>query len=370
MNTTLSNIEKMVLGFSALFVVAFMSFFFMFQGKNTKMTSSDSQNINYEMAKAKSAESLYSLEGRDIDRENQELEAEAAQVKKGLVKNKTQAAAKKADAAKTTAAKSKTAPAAAAKKTETPSKTAQNKIHDTESHKTESIVTDTLSNTPYSAGAQVASPEQTDVTADPVAKKNFKSIAEWTKEIFASSDRQVILKFVAAYRSKEVSDSDFYSLVNQLLTSQDESKKGFGLYALRAAPSYSSYATLVKSQSSMNTTYQAYIQETLLSYHQSGSLNYLRQALSSNDKQIVLKTLEIIKVGYLDIKNGNSSSLIDSRYRRDGDYATFSLQNYLAFLPQLTSLQVRSQQSGDQDVYAAATVLVQTIQPSTTVAVN
>lgn len=369
MNTTLSNIEKMVLGFSALFVVAFMSFFFMFQGKNTKLTSSDSQNINYEMAKAKSAESLYSLEGRDIDRENQELDTEAAQVKKALVKNKTEAA-KKTDAAKATAAKSKTAPAAAAKKTETPSKSAQNKIHDAQAHKTESVATDTLSNTPYSAGAQVASPEQTDVTADPAAKKNFKSITEWTKEIFASSDRQIILKFVAAYRNKEVSDSDFYSVVNQLLTSQDESKKGFGLYALRAAPSYASYATLVKSQSSMNTTYQAYIQETLLSYHQSGSLNYLRQALSSNDKQMVLKTLEIIKVGYLDIKNGTSSSLVDSRYRRDGDYATFSLQNYLAFLPQLTSLQSRSQQSGDQDVYAAATVLVQTIQPSTTVAVN
>ncbi len=369
MNTTLSNIEKMVLGFSALFVVAFMSFFFAFQGKNTKMTSSESHNINYEMAKAKSAESLYSLEGRDIDRENQELDAEVAQVKKGLVKNKTQAA-KKTDAAKTTAAKSKTAPTAAAKKTEPSSKAVQNKIHDTDSHKTESVATETLSNTPYSTGAQVASPEQTDVTADPTAKKNFKSIAEWTKEIFASSDRQIILKFVAAYRSKEVSDSDFYSVVNQLLTSQDESKKGFGLYALRAAPSYGSFATLVKSQSSMNATYQAYIQETLLSYHQSGSLNYLRQALSSNDKQIILKTLEIIKVGYLDIKNGTSSSLVDARYRRDGDYATFSLQNYLAFLPQLTSLQARSQQTGDQDVYAAATVLVQTIQPSTAVAVN
>jgi hypothetical protein len=369
MNRTLSNIEKMVLGFSALFVVAFMSFFFAFQGKNAKLTSSESQNINYEMAKAKSAESLYSLEGRDIDRENQELEAEVAQVKKGLVKNKTEAA-KKADAVKATAAKSKTAPAAAAKKTEPSSKTAQNKIHDTQSHKTDSVATETLSTTPYSISPQVAFPEETDVTADPVAKKNFKSIAEWTKEIFASSDRQIILKFVAAYRSKEVSDSDFYSLVTQLLNSQDDSKKGFGLYALRAAPSYASYTTLVKSQSNMNTTYQAYIQETLLSYHQSGSLNYLRQALASNDKQIVLKTLEIIKVGYLDIENGTSSSLVDSRYRRGGDYATFSLQNYLAFLPQLTSLQARSQQSGDQDVYAAATLLVQTIQPSTEVAAN
>lgn len=272
---------------------------------------------------------------------------------------------------KTTVAKSKSTSTAAAKKTETSSKTVQNKNYEARSPKAESLDTEALTNTPYSAGATAfAAPEQRDVTVDPEAKKNFKSIAEWTKEIFASTDRQVILKFVAAYRNKEVSDSDFYSVVTQLLNTQDEGKKGFGLYALRAAPSFASYAMLVKSQSSMNASYQTYIQETLLSYHQTGSLGYLKQALSSNDKQIVLKTLDIIKVGYLDIKNGNSSSLIDSRYRRDGDYAMFSLQNYLAFLPQLIRLQSQAQLSGDQDVYAAATVLVQTIQPSTAVAVN
>ncbi len=369
MNTTLSNIEKMVLGFSAVFVAVVMSFFFMFQGGRAKVTGVGSHNINYEMAKAKSAELLYSLEGREIDREIHELEAEAVSGVKSSAKNKA-VVLKKAEAKKAEVAKAKAATTEAAKKASVASKSAQRQSNEIPVQKTESHSPENTLNSPYSVGARAVSQEQNDITTDPTVKKNFKSIAEWTKEIFATNDRQVILKFVASYRNKEVSDSDFYSVVTQLLNTQDENKKGFGLYALRAAPSYASYAMLVKSQSSMNASYQTYIQETLLSYHQSGSLNYLKQALSSNDKQIVLKTLDIIKVGYLDIKNGNSSSLIDSRYRRDGDYATFSLQNYLAFLPQLTRLQSQAQLSGDQDVYAAVTVLVQTIQPATAVAVN
>lgn len=99
MNTTLSNIEKMILGISAVFVALFISFFFTIKSGRPNMTGVGSHNINYEMAKAKSAESLYSLEGREIDRDNQELEAEVTQIKNGLDKNKTQAA-KKADAKK------------------------------------------------------------------------------------------------------------------------------------------------------------------------------------------------------------------------------------------------------------------------------
>jgi hypothetical protein len=171
---------------------------------------------------------------------------------------------------------------------------------------------------------------------------------------------------VSAYKNKEVSENDFYNVVNQLLSSQQESKKGFGLYALRTTPSYQSYAALVKAQANVNSTYQAYVQDALLSYNQPANLNYLRQALNSTDKKIVLKTIEIVKTGVIDVKNGTTSALVDVRNRRDSEMNVFAVQNYQAFLPQLAQLQ----QSGDADVNSAAMQLTQTIQSTAVVASN
>lgn len=371
MNTTLSSIEKMVLGISAVFVAVVIGFVVSFQGQKTKVSVNESLNINYDMAKAKSAENQFSLEGREIDRENQELEAEINKDSKVATNAKETKAAKKAEAAKAVA--SKKAAVADTKKKASPEKLAQNSKTTAEATDSKQTLETSDNNNLVAQNTEansVAVNQEVDAATTPKAKKTNKTSAEWSKDIFASNDRQLILKFVAAYKNKEITESEFYSVINELLVSKDETKKGFGLYALRAAPSYASYVLLVKTQPSLNTTYQAYVQESLLSYHQANSLNYLRQALASNDKQIILKTLEIVKAGYLNVKNGTTASLVDSRYRRDTGYETFSLQNYLAFLPQLTQLQAKSQQSGDQDIYAATGQLLQAIQPVAAVASN
>ncbi len=373
--------EKLTLGLTAVLVLAFAGFFFIFQGQKTKTSQSETHNINYEMAKAKSAEALYSLDGREIDRDNQELESSipAGQVSaiQTSKNSKIAAVAAQAKAQKKTATTAAAA-AATAQKAAADLKSKQIKLKSTEqSLKTASEV-EKKSNDQVQANLN-SNPKQviantndikTDVTEKSEDKKDVKTISQWSAEIFATSDRQIILKFVTAFKNKEITDAEFYSVTNKLLTSPDEAKKGFGLYALRATPSYNSYVALVKIQNSVNPTYQAYIQETLLSYHQPSSLGYLNQALNSNNKQIILKTLEIVNIGVTDVKNGTTSGLVDSRYRRDADFMTFAIQNYQSFLPQLTLLQSQSQQSGDRDIYKAAGQLAQTIQSSAVVASN
>lgn len=368
-----SGQEKIVMGLTVVFVVAFACFFYFFQGNTKKVSVSETQNINYEMAKVKTAEHLYNLDGREIDRDSQELEVIKSNQKATLIKNpKANASAKKSEVAKATVKKNEAAAdkAQAVKKSTAATKTS---IVRSEVVNAEALTESNHSNNQvYPQPVQVATQPQTDVSTEDSAniKKEFKSIGEWTKEIFASDDRQIILKFVSAYKNKEVSETDFYALITQLLASKEESKKGFGLYALRAAPSYASYVVLVKNQSQLNATYQTYVQETLLSYHQASSLNYLRLGLNSNDKQIVLKTIEIVKLGVNDIKNGSASALVESRYRRDNSFSGFAVQNYQSFLPLLAQLQTQSQQSGDLEISAAAQGLTQTIQSTVVVAVN
>lgn len=372
METTYSNQEKMILGLTAVFVIAFATFFFGFQSKDQKLSQSATNNINYEMAKVKTSESLYSLDGREIDRENQELESEIqaakdVRAKKVNAKVDAKIAASKKNAAALAAAKS----AKAAQDSKAIAKATQDKKTQQTNRKTATESTSEIKKDILNTQSPQSTPAATVVTTESddnqsAPKKNIKSATEWSKELFASEDRQTVLKFVSAYKNKEVSENDFYNVVDQLLAAQQESKKGFGLYALRTTPSYRSYAALVKAQAHVNSTYQAYVQDALLSYNQPVNLNYLRQALNSTDKQVVLKTIEIVKTGVIDVKNGTTSALVDARNRRDSEMTVFAVQSYQAFLPQLAQLQ----QSGDADVNSAAMQLTQTIQSTAFVASN
>lgn len=178
--------------------------------------------------------------------------------------------------------------------------------------------------------------------SDVQEKKKFKAIEDWRREILEASTtvnngKETIVKFVAAYRAKEVTDIDFYQTIQTLLSSQNEAQKGLGLYALRGTPSYATYLLLVKQQKDFSPDYQKYIQDTLVAYN-NGSLQTLQQALQSKDQSIIPKTLEVLKVGILAAKNGNQDPLTESRYRRDQDFVSLKLSNYSGFQQILSEL--------------------------------
>ena len=376
---TASGQEKMILGLTATFVFIFICIFMGFKNKEKNLSISDINNINYEMAKAKSSEVLYSLEGREIDRENQELNSLSENNKNKKLNSDLSKPEKlkKIETVKNNQNKKSDAnlqAALTAKKTAADLKSAhsKNKVVDLTEQKSLETESDFKAQTGSNLIKNISNTNDIPAASNKKyeVKNNIKNKDQWFKEILLSNDRQIVLQFAAAYKNNDITDVDFYSVVSQLLSSADENKKGFGLYALRATPSLASYAALVKAQPSLTSTYQSYTQEALLSYHQPGFLNYLHQALKLNDKQIILKTLDIVKIGLTDVKNGTTTGLVESRYRRDINFMTFAAQNYQNFLPELNQLQNQSHISGDQDIFMAAGQLSQFIQSTTVVAAN
>lgn len=337
-----------------------------FKTAKVKLAKNDASQINYEMAKLQNAENLYSLENREIEMNYKALEAKKA--------------AAKADAKKVAdKTKKVVAPVAqAAVKTVTPQQAAaarrkalvdsQRRMHalamakpaQETSAKTE---TDSKQNT-NTAQEQYKAVDSALPTDAPALDK--KSIAQWRSEIFAAQNKEVIMKLIAALKKGDVTTEDYQRLVSEMAASKDDKMVGLALYALRSVPSYSSYVQLVKLQGNVSATYTTYVEQSLMAYNQTANLGFLKQSLSSKDKQVVMKTLEIIKTGVTGIKSGDVSGMTDPRNVRDLSSTQLSLTNYLSFLPLLQQLAG----STDQEIVALANQNITLIDDPQYIAAN
>ena len=353
-----------------LFVLSWVCWGMPSSGLNSvaKATANEVTPVNYVMAKIQSMMSLFSLEGREVNRKYLSLDDQGLNgtpgVKLGVPASRTQ---NTTDATKTTVnGKSKSVPdkkPVIAHAKATVKMAAAKPVRDIEAERKKRLaewdvynnkmkdVQDKKARAQTDKKAQVKDPQKyqysqnTPATASiPVIdenKKPKKTVEDWKQELATATSpeaaRNIIVKFVAAFKNKEVEEIEFYMVVQTYLKSTDENQKGLGLYALRGTPSYTSYLLLVKQQSEFSPTLQKYIQETLMSYHH-GGLGTLQQALVSKDNQVITKTLEVLKTGVTSIKNGSIDGLVDPRYRRDSDYISFSAKNYLGFAKILEQL--------------------------------
>lgn len=377
MNSTLTQQEKLIMTLTFVFVVAFMAFFFGFNRKPVKVSQSETNQINYEMVKMTSSEGLYSLEGREIDRDYEGLPTQedsksnnpqaVATAKKGRDKNNGQDAkgAKAKDAKKTADQKTKEAAKKYAAQVKAHASKVIEKMALAQKPNVKKDLTTTEQQPGYNQNYTTTQPTAAITPTNPEdEEKPKKTIADWKKEIMSTGSKEAILGLVSALKKGEINDGEFHQLVQEMVSSSDDKVKGLGLYALRAAPSYSSYSMLLKLPSEqMSASYQAYVRESLLAYHQ-GSLGVLKQALLSNDRFVVTRTLDILKEGLTMIKSGSTNGLIDPRYRRDPGHTTFSIKNYVSFLPILVQLS----QGNPQDLAGSIQEVAQLIESGQTVA--
>lgn len=357
-------------------------------------TNSELTPVNYVMAKIQAAMSLFSLEGREVNRkylslDDQQLGGSSAprSEKSGrrdqgvdivkstqTTKAKTSTTDKKSSAAVQAKTSVKTAPSKTIRDIEAERKKRlaewdeyNQKMKDYQEKKARQQASKNIADQQNLQHYQNSQNTTLSVQAPPSdeSKKPKKSIEEWKHDLAAANSpeaaRAVIVKFVTAYKNKEVEEIEFYMVVQGYLKSADDNQKGLGLYALRGTPSYASYLLLVKQQAEFSSTLQKYIQDTLLSYHH-GGLGTLQQALASRDNQVMAKTMEILKIGLTSIKNGSNEGLVDPRYRRDSDFVTFSAKNYLGFSKILEQLG----QSGEGQIKSSALELIALINSSQT----
>ena len=312
-----------------------------FKTAQVKLTKSDAAQINYEMAKLQNAESLYSLENREIEVDYKALEIKKATAKADLKKvtDKTKKAITPAAQAKLQNAVAQKA--TASRKTPPPLLRSKASVELTPAQtatieQTEKLATNIIQDQFQAVDSTLP------VDASAITKKSFEA---WRTEIFAAQNKEIIIKLVAALKKGEVTSEDYQKLVSEMINSKDDKIVGLALYALRSVPSYSSYVQLVKLEGNVSANYTAYLQQSLMAYNQTANLSVLRQSLTGKDKQVVLRTLTLIKSGVMSIKSGEVSGLVDPRNVRD-TVNQLTLTNYLSFLPLLTQLAT----STDQDI--------------------
>ena len=358
-----SSTEKIILLVSSIAFIATSYAFVTYKQSRIKFSKNETGIINYEMAKLNATESLYSLEDREID-----LKYKAAQsaVNKNSVQKKQMS--QKTETVKKTGAQSVAAQADLKK--------AKTNAAQVKNNKTNKLVSSdknqNLDNaaTEFTDQNTVAYQNINTVNAEAVAKEKEiikKTYEQWKSEIFSSQSTESILKFSAAFRKNEITSQDFQKLISEMLNSENNKLIGLALYALRSTPSYASFNQLVAVQNTLNETYSSYVQDALSSYNQMAGLSILKQALASSDKNLVLKTLEIIKLGLINIQAGTVSELVDARYRRDIANNLFSMANYATFIPVLKDLVAHSV---DQNIITLASQNINAIDDAQIVAAN
>ncbi len=345
----LTQSDKILMSVCVLALASLVYALAHFKTAKVKFTKNEVSPINYEMAKLQNADNLYSLENREIELNYKALETKKVPAKAD-VKNLTDKTKKVITPAAQASVQNTVAHQVTAQR-KAQTKRLQAQAAARMAH-TETSVDQPENNSKQKTNAAQEHYKPVDNmlprSAPPIVEK--KSFDQWKSEIFAAQSKEAIMKLVVALKKGEVTNEMFQRLAAELTASKDDKIVGLGLYALRSAPSYLSYVQLVKVQASVNSSYATYVQESLMAYNQNANLVFLKQSLTSKDKEVVMKTLEIIKLGITNIKDGEVAGMADPRYVRGTAATQFSLTNYLSFLPLLQQLT----RSSDQDIVALA----------------
>ncbi len=335
MKTNLSRNEKLVLTGLGICLISFTTFMSRLNSPKIKLQNTEVSQINYKMGKAVDETGVgYDLSGRGIDREyealkNKDVIAKAVTVSGAAgVSATTQTAKSVSGSAQKKQQAVKRAPVLPAKPfvqlnteltndLETSNKSGLNRPVNPSQY------------APANPTAQNTNDDQKD--EDTVVKKTYEQIRA---EVLAAKSKEAIIALVSSYKKNEVASADFYQLTEELINSTDAQYVGLGLYALRLTPSVPSFTMLVQYQSMVSIQNQSYIQESLISYNQSSQVGLFQQILKSTNKIVVLKAVEVIKIGFNDIKNG-TFQYVDGRNKRDISANLTSVQSFNVLLPTL-----------------------------------
>lgn len=369
MEINLTRSERII---AIIAFVAISIFFVMFlqisRGAKSSSQFETGSVIDYTMARPDQAYSEYTLEGRELDHiyeglESDKTDSKSDKNKKELIAKKTAEAKKKEEIKKKQAA---LVQAQAQAKLKEQVLAQQEKTQQTNENKNRSKVdssVNTQNNSAYVAQNNSAPEKNAEVNG---AKTNKKTFAEWRNLLFSYPTTENLGLFIAALRKNEVSATEYQAMAQDLIDQNDLKLKGLGLMALRSVPSLASLSQLAHLQPASLGNYQAYVEQSLNAYLQPHNLPYLSQALLTNNKILIAKSLNILGTNLAKFSQGDFSGLVDPRNRRDGEVTTFSMNDYRSLLPALNQLG----SSQDQELKGLAQQVMALIQTSNNVAIN
>ncbi|MBC7421704.1 MAG: hypothetical protein H7328_13325 [Bdellovibrio sp.] len=363
MKTTLTRNEKLLMGVILFVGVLFAALFAQVELKQKPMSQFDSPAtyINYQMGRATESFSEYSLNGRDVENVYEGLSPkEASKAKQVDAKKKTDL--KKKDETKKVQA---AAPAAKPKPKPVAKLSAVAPSSDKKSAVESSHYTGNYTST-YGPSAPYQAPVIVNAEAED-KDKDKKTFAQWRALIFAIPTRETLAPFIEAYRKGTVTATEYQAMAQDLLDQPNEKYKGLGLYALRAQPSLQSLTQLIHlPNQGLSTALQTYANEGVLAYLQAQNISVLNQALQTKNKVLITKILTVLNANLPKINQGDYSTVVDSRNRRDSETGSLTVASFKSLVPALSALLT----AGDTEVAALAQQTSGLIQSTNTIAQN
>jgi hypothetical protein len=168
-------------------------------------------------------------------------------------------------------------------------------------------------------------PEKEKLTAD-----------QWKSLVLSQPTQENILRLVNALKMDEIDNLSFIEIATTLIRDNSEEKKKLGVMALTSSLSVESFSSAVKLQSSLTGSLQKTIQDYLFSYNRLQGIVILDQALKSSDVEVRTAAADMISRAVTAIRSGQPLfSNSTGRGSRGEASSSTTLNSYRRLLPTL-----------------------------------
>jgi hypothetical protein len=176
---------------------------------------------------------------------------------------------------------------------------------------------------------------------------------QWRSLVLGQPNSTNVNKMVAAYMAKELSDTEFYGIVKELLHNSNTETQGLGLSAVSSFYNSNAFAVTAESYSVLPQDLQTKADAYLLGYANSGRLGILASSLKSTSTTVVSLAAQLVVKGY---QNAKSNVVTTDARNRTG--STNSVASYTQFVAIFQSLS----QSTDSEIASLANSALSQIQ--------
>jgi hypothetical protein len=326
-------------------IVVFSGCYFL-RGLMNSVHTVESQEVNYNMPRPKSAlyNFFFGLEGREIqrkeidpfkDKQSSTSTAGGSVRKADAKKDATKAAAAKATVAKNAAA------AAAHKKPEVK----VNVIPKDEKNGL-SATADGVNPRPAASAAAAMAQAMNAAGAMPVADddKVRLSPSQWRSLVVGQPTKENVAKLIAAFNEKEVDAGTLYMIMNDLEQSSNAETQVQGLTIAQQVPSLRSFTVTSSNYDKFDATVKRSADAYFLSYMQPSRLPILAMALQSEDNSVVHRAAQVMVTGLRTVKSGGAVADASSRPGRgvSGLMNPPAKTSYANFIPLFEHLEKNS----------------------------
>lgn len=143
------------------------------------------------------------------------------------------------------------------------------------------------------AGVPLTSPGTTGIGGG--SKSSNKNISSWTSLLVNTPSASLIGAFEALYKTNQISESDFYSVLDAMKASTNSEARYFSVQAAALYQNISSFKILAdESQAESNGEIKNYAQSAIRAYAVAADISILNQALASGDPYEVLEARSLM----------------------------------------------------------------------------